>query len=414
MLAELSLERSGIRWLLDPESPEVAELGQAVGARKPDTPCDPGAVAADLEVLPRLVRERHFGVATGYLAEHAACGAEQIIAVARDRILAQQPRTWGEAIGDLADQLRVCLHDRHVGVAGACDSSLRRGEPAAPADQDAPAVEISQLHGVLCVRIRRLWGGPDDDRLLQEWARAGLEHFRSGRIIVDLRGYPGGNDAFLHQWIAPVRSSDAQVPGRDAGWYVQDAPLGLWNPAALIEASEGLDALPAFHREHRHHPHSADLLEVREDPGEQIPTGERPWHGQMLVAVDSQTFSSGETSAWALRYALGAHLIGGRTGGALEYGNIAPYLLPRSGMCIRLATKRNDWGIPVELLGLPVDQPLDPATPLAEIASAISTTSSRPPAPHAGNRWRSQLPGRRPGHGYRRSLLVETCPCHPR
>jgi hypothetical protein len=60
-----------------------------------------------------------------------------------------------------------------------------------------------------------------------------------------------------------------------------------------------------------------------------------------------------------------------RVGGAMEYGNIAPYLLPASGMCVRLATKRNDWGIPVELTGLPIDCCIDPATPLAQVASGF-------------------------------------------
>jgi hypothetical protein len=365
----LAAERSGVGWLLDPALEDVGVLGRAVSERGPDTACDPDAVAADLGGLPDLLRERHFGVATGHVGQSAAEEADRIIAAAQERVTREQPGTWGEAIGDLADQLRICLRDRHVGIAGAHDSNVSHQA----ADQDGPALEVADRGSVLCVRIRRLWGGPQDDRLLHDWAQRGRDHFQSDRIVVDLRGNPGGNDAFLSRWIAPVRSADRQVPGQDAGWYVQGAPLGLWNPAALIEAADGLAAVPQFHRDHRHHPAPGDVLETREDPGEAVPAGEQPWHGRMLVVVDNLTFSSGETSAWTLQHALGARLIGTRTGGALEYGNIAPYLLPASGMCVRLATKRNDWGIPVELTGLPIDYNLDPTTPITSIASCFDT-----------------------------------------
>jgi hypothetical protein len=355
----LGPERSGVGWLLDPASPEVAALGRAAKARQPETPCDPGAVAADLDALPGLIRERHFGVATG-----RAGAPDEVIAAARDRILAERPDTWGGAVGDLAGQLRARLGDRHFGIAGADGGAV-------PAGQDGPAVQVTEHEDVLCVRIRRFFGDPGDDRLLREWSQRGLEHFGSSRIVVDLRGNPGGDDGFLYRWIRPVRSADAQIPGAETGWYVGEVPLGLWNPSALIEATDGLDAVPAYHREHRHRPGPADVLDIREDQGEAVPAGERPWHGRMLVVVDRQTFSSGESSAWALRHALGAVLIGTRTGGMLEYGNNAPYLLPASGMLVRLASKHNDLGISIEFSGLPVDVEVDPATPLAELASSF-------------------------------------------
>jgi hypothetical protein len=73
-----------------------------------------------------------------------------------------------------------------------------------------------------------------------------------------------------------------------------------------------------------------------------------------------------------------------RAGEAMEYGDITLYLLPAGGMCVRLATKRNDWGIPVELTGLPIDCSIDPATPLAQVASGFdplhaAAFSARPP-----------------------------------
>jgi hypothetical protein len=52
----------------------------------------------------------------------------------------------------------------------------------------------------------------------------------------------------------------------------------------------------------------------------------------------------------------------------LEYGNIVPYVLPDSGLCVRLPTKRNDFGIPMELVGFPVHTEMDPRTPLDDVA----------------------------------------------
>jgi hypothetical protein len=48
----LGADRSGVRWLLDPSAPGLADLAQAVQVRTEHTPCDPEAVAADLGMLP--------------------------------------------------------------------------------------------------------------------------------------------------------------------------------------------------------------------------------------------------------------------------------------------------------------------------------------------------------------------------
>ncbi len=364
----LGADRSGVRWLLDPSAPGLAELAQAVQVRTEHTPCDPEAVAADLGMLPELTRERHFGIATGLVTEAAAVESERLILAARDRVLSARPRSWGEALGDLNDQLRICLHDRHLALRGSHPSHIRSDEPVAAVDQDAPAVELDDQHGVLTVTLRRFWGGPEDDERLWEWARDSLNHFSFKRIVVDLRGNSGGNDAFLLEWILPVLQAGAQIPGRSTGWFVGEAPLGLWNPAAMIQARDGLDAVPSWHRAHRHVPAPDDVLRLRKEADDgPLQAGARPWHGKMLVLVDGQTRSSGESAAWMLQHAMGGLLIGGRTAGMIEYGNIAPYLLPASGLHIGLTTKHNDFGVPVELVGLPVHAELDPSTPLGTV-----------------------------------------------
>jgi hypothetical protein len=52
----------------------------------------------------------------------------------------------------------------------------------------------------------------------------------------------------------------------------------------------------------------------------------------------------------------------------IEYGNIVQYVLPRSRLVVSLPTKSNDYGFPVERVGFPVDLPLDPATPVEDVA----------------------------------------------
>ena len=120
-------------------------------------------------MLPRLVRERHFGIATGLMAEKAADKTEQLILEARDRVLSELPRSWGAALGDLSDQLRMCLRDRHVSLRGSDQSRIRSDEPVAAVDQNAPAVAVEGQLGVLCVTIRRFFGGADDDKRLWEY-----------------------------------------------------------------------------------------------------------------------------------------------------------------------------------------------------------------------------------------------------
>jgi Peptidase family S41 len=368
----LSPERSGVRWLLDPATPELAGLAHAVQSRTEGTKCEPQAVAADLSMLPQLVRERHFGIATGLVARKAADQAEQLILEARDRVLSERPQSWGEALADLNDQLRICLRDRHVALRGSGQSRIRSDEPVAAVDQNAPAVEVEDLHGVLCVTIRRFFGGAGDDKRLWEWAGDSLSHFSHERIVVDLRGNEGGNDAIMLEWLLPVLQAGVQIPGTSAGWFVGEAPLGLWNSAALIEARDGPAAVPSWHRAHRHVPAPGDVLQVRKEGDDgPLQAGIRPWGGKMLVLLDGQTKSSGESAAWMLQHAVRGLLIGARTAGMIEYGNIVPYLLPASGLHIGLTTKHNDYGVAIELVGLPVQTELDPRTPLSTVARAF-------------------------------------------
>ena len=90
--------------------------------------------------------------------------------------------------------------------------------------------------------------------------------------------------------------------------------------------------------------------------------------GRMLVLVDGGTGSSSESSAMMLRDALGARILGCPTYGSIEYGNIAPYVLPASGMVVTLPTRWNEVDVPVEVVGVAPDLELDVTTPAQDLA----------------------------------------------
>jgi C-terminal processing protease CtpA/Prc len=96
----------------------------------------------------------------------------------------------------------------------------------------------------------------------------------------------------------------------------------------------------------------------------------------MLVLVNRDTRSSGESSAWMLHDGVGARLLGSPTAGMIEYGNVVPYVLPGSGLVINLPTKRNDYGIAVESVGFPVDRPLSDDVAAVEVATEFEALSA--------------------------------------
>jgi hypothetical protein len=54
--------------------------------------------------------------------------------------------------------------------------------------------------------------------------------------------------------------------------------------------------------------------------------------------------------------------------GCTTFGNLVPYLLPRSGLVLRLPTMWFGYR-DVEMVGLPVDREIDPRTPAASITN---------------------------------------------
>jgi hypothetical protein len=339
----VSIYLSGtLPWLFDPDSPALVVLAREADARTTSTACDPDALEADTPLFTELLRDRHFGVATGR--------------VALPGVMLPRAETWGE-LGALRDELRASLVDEHVRFLGA----PRPGIP-----NEGPAVERSVVDGVLVLRIRRLVGSPDDEQQLIAWAAGADDDFVHDRIVVDLRSNSGGNDGHTYTWIER-RLRAVQGFCTSASWTVRGRPLGYWNAVAWRRALYGPEGASPSLLAQRHDPQPDDELELDVETYD-LPAGVAPWEGHMLVLVDRHSRSSGESSAWLLREGLGARLLGEPTHGMIEYGNIVNYALPRSGVVVSLPTKSNDFGFPVEGVGFPVDAPLDPETPAEDVA----------------------------------------------
>lgn len=355
MRVYLSREQAGIDWLLDPESTRLRALVSEAEARRPETPCDAAALARDVGSLGRLLCERHFGVATGLVE------APDAVLTAWERRLAAYPRSWGDAVGQLQLDLREALGDEHIRLSGA---------PPREAGPPGPAVEEEVVDGVLVLHVRRLIGDRGDEARLAQWSASSDRHFSFDRIVLDLRGNTGGNDGHTFEW-ARRRFRAVALHVRESRWEVRGKPYGTWNANAWRVAREG-EAVPPHLAASKHDPRPDDRIELRHEDWP-LEAGDRPWDGRMLVLVNRGTRSSGESSAWLLRLGLGARLLGGPTTGMIEFGNIAPYVLPDSGLVIDLPTKRNDYGFPVESAGFPVDGSIPDDMPAEEVASMFES-----------------------------------------
>lgn len=364
----LGSDQVGVDWLLDPDSDLVSSLARAAGARTAVDRCDPVALLADLDDLEVLIEQRHFGIATGELSRDLA---SDVLARWRHRLQVERPLTWGEALGISVHELRWALRDNHVRGAGEDEALLarvdpRRDEPRS-VREPGPVVEESVIDGVLCIRIRQCGGRSKASQdLMLAWQQAHERHFDHDRIVVDLRANPGGGDRFIVGWIADhVATEVVWPPWRE--WRLAGRILNGWNGSVIAEAVLDGERLASEFDRSAYRFDRSGHLEVVEEPFS-IPAAPTPWLGKMLVLIDRGSASAAESGAWMLRVGLGAYLIGGRSAGTVSFGNLAPYLLPRSGLMIDLPTASASR--PEEsMVGFPIDLAIDVQTPLREMAA---------------------------------------------
>jgi hypothetical protein len=360
----LDPEAAGLPWLLDPASTDLATIANAAVHRTAESHCDAGALCEEVPLLHELILSRHFGLVTGF---GDRSGVEKLMAAWRQRLSVQPPATWGAAVGNAQHFLQRSLGDSHLRIVGAASQSKSAPQGIDELDR-GPAIEGRTVRDISVVHLRRLFGDQSDEEALNSWVANAEKQFDHDRIIVDLRGNGGGNDGYVYDWASDYVPRGFHDAVSSKGWSVAGHRLSAWNHCAWLELTLGRDNVPSWLLESRHQPSPHDELGFFDDET-CIPAGKRPWRGRMLVLVDRATRSSGETAAWFLKNAFGATLAGRPTAGTTEYGDVVPYVLPLSGLVIRLPTTKTDYGFPVEFRGFPVDVSIDFPIALEELAA---------------------------------------------
>ncbi|WP_168796478.1 S41 family peptidase [Arthrobacter echini] len=331
----LPVESSGVPWMFDPEDPTLQHHAdhQAEG---PGAPAD----------------HRH------YIDDAAGCAGTL-------------GTELGTALGD------AHLHVRHGAQHRTAKTSL--GEDA------GAAWETATIDGIRTVRIRTLDGSDDVDTVLLAGVARSAEDFAHQYIVVDLRGNGGGDDSYITDWFSPFIAEPAGPAWTELGMTLSSSgsSTAFWNYATWLRLNH--HRVPeSFEAEHLR-PKQNDSIEIRRGP-EQTASfltgsvqsgstsgGSEPWAGSMIIVIDGGTGSSAESAALLLRNLVGAVIVGSPSYGAIDYGNLAPYFLPTSGMEIHLPAQENDWGTSIDFVGIRPDIPLPAVRPLREIAADFHT-----------------------------------------
>ncbi|HEY2514540.1 MAG TPA: S41 family peptidase, partial [Polyangiaceae bacterium] len=233
----------------------------------------------------------------------------------------------------------------------------RRLSQASHPKRDLPVYEWKTVGDAAVITIRKLWGSPEQEALLEQIARDYPKHRTKPVIVFDFRGNGGGNDGYVYNWV------DQAVKGPWRGPYVEVNLAGAallcadWNMMVVNQVAFGRIDKPDAQKERETYwkkveddlpkttPQQADL-------GDVIAKGTSPYHGRVLVLVDHDSGSSGESAPDFLHSAMGATIVGERTGGYMEYGNVRPYVLPRTGIVWSMASKRNYYPEPRDAVGI--------------------------------------------------------------
>jgi hypothetical protein len=263
------------------------------------------------------------------------------------------------------------------------DTTTRFERRPPPRDEDTGALPPYEWHTVgdaTVISVRRLYGSPKDEATLAQLVKDYDLHRKKPVIVFDFRGNGGGNDGYVYRWIA--RAVRGPWPSAYLSLHdVQGAsPCGDWN--ALVEHQieyERVDDADAKRERDDYWkktvPSPQDPVQILVGSKPEMGEAKAPYTGRVFVLVDRWAGSSGESAPDALRLALHATLIGERTAGFAEFGNIRPWIMPRTGIGWQLASKRNYYEAPRDGVGQPVavyldanrmDAPVDALVPLLE------------------------------------------------
>lgn len=239
------------------------------------------------------------------------------------------------------------------------------GQPIRMYDEASP-YEWHRVGRAAVIRLQRLSGTPDEEATLTRLAADYDQQKTASVIVFDFRGNGGGDDGYVFNWIKRAARGTSAPPYVDVT-SASAVACGDWNrlverqiTAGTIDAPESKAARETFLHVHPlgGGPHGAagDVF----DGSSSAFTSKTPYRGRIFVLVDRASGSSGESAPLELRAALGATIVGERTGGYLEYGNLRPYVMPRTGVGWELGSKRNLFASPSDGVGIPVDAYLSP------------------------------------------------------
>ncbi len=244
-------------------------------------------------------------------------------------------------------------------------------------DRSAPVYGWASHGDTAIITVRRLSGSPEDVKLMEQIAADYPKHRKHRRIIFDFRGNPGGNDGHIYAWVQRAfRGSFTIRPSLEV--RAGAAPCGFWNYRVASQVAYGVADTPESIAERdtirADWPTHVPAVEHRLFAGVLHAESNSPYNGKVYVLVDRHSGSSGESGPQALALSVGATLVGERTGGFLEYGNLRSFVLPHTGVVVNVPSKRNYHDPPVEGVGLPVDvylQPNDVTRPAEELIPLI-------------------------------------------
>lgn len=260
----------------------------------------------------------------------------------------------------------------------------KRPAPPRPTDPKENVYTYQPLGDVGVITIRNFKGPPAAVAQLRQFVADYPKHRKHKLLVFDLRGNNGGDDAPMYEWLDEAVRGAWQ--GGGAVW-VQGAfhPCFFWNNKVRRQIQDGRVDLPEALAERQ-------TLSAAWKPERPVPSrhefhgglveshGQRPYTGRVVVLVDRNTLSSGESGMRALRDALKATVVGERTGGFNQYTNAPSFVLPRTGLGWVVPTKRNYHGSQDEAVGHTVDVYLDAVgRPVAELLPALRTLGEARP-----------------------------------
>ena len=325
---------------------------------------------------PRLAYFEYQAVLEGRAPNLKSCRATDESALVRST-LRVAPMLGGR--GRKAQVITVSAHDLGDSVSLRCGARglvLHRRELVKQADGigQAPAYEEQRVGDAQVIVLRRFWGAPDVQGLLAQLAENYPRHERHKLLLFDLRGNTGGDDHFVRDWIARAKRGQWEdyVEVEIQGALV---PCSEWNAVVSEQIrNERADTDQARAERSKLRARWSHVRPgvPRVDSGHATDKAKAPYQGAIIVLVDRRTASSGESAAWMLHQALGAMIIGERTGGFLQYTNVRPFVLPQTRVVCEFGTKRNYYAFPLEGIGLPVDAYLEnAAAPVEEVLEAL-------------------------------------------